>query len=131
MKNKKSLVYVLIALFLSFAVITIVMMALLYSSIGFEKGKEISMQKYLEMPLENNYKSDEGYIPDYKTAARVGGGIIDSMLDKSVFDFGHTTVRYDAENRLWKVTRGYLFDQGGFVIIEQDTGRVVKALLNK
>ena len=79
----------------------------------------------------NNYLPDCGYIPDAKTAAVVGGGIIDSFVPGGGKVLVSTTVTYDEVNRLWKVERSYLFNRGGFVVIEQDTGKVIKALLYK
>ena len=78
---------------------------------------------------ENNYLPAAGYIPDAKTAQRIGSCMIDAMTGNHLF--GSVDIAYDAENRLWKVNKAYLFHRGGFIIIEQDTGRVVKALLNK
>ena len=64
-------------------------------------------------------------------AAKVGGCIIDNMCDKSGFNLGVTTVEYDSENRLWGVTKSYGFAKSGIVIIDQDTGEIVRALLQK
>ena len=82
-----------------------------------------------EFAEENNFIPDAGYIPDAQTAKAVGGEIIDNLTGKNWF--GVTTVKYDEENRLWLIEKGYLFSQGGFVVIEQDSGRVIKALLYK
>ena len=79
----------------------------------------------------NNYVPEVGYIPDAKTAAVVGGEIIENLAPGGGKIFGDVIVTYDAENRLWMVDKNYLFNRGGFVVIEQDTGRVIKALLNK
>jgi len=78
---------------------------------------------------ENNYFPEVGYIPDASTAKAIGSRIIDNLAQHK--GFGITTVTYDQENRLWLVDKGYLFSRGGFVIIEQDSGKVIKALLSK
>lgn len=78
---------------------------------------------------ENNYLPAAGYIPDAKTAQRIGSCMIDAMTGNHLF--GRVDIAYDAENRLWKINKVYMFHSGGFIIIKQDTGRVVKALLNK
>lgn len=97
----------------------------------FIKPEEANLQQYLELTPENNCYSSEGFIPDAQTAARVGSIIIDNMCNKSVFDVEFITVEYDGTNRLWKVNKSYLFSQSGFVIIKQDTGEIIRALLNK
>ena len=56
---------------------------------------------------------------------------IDNICSETPIIFSITEVRYDEKNRLWKVNKSNLFAQGGFVIIEQDTGKIVRALLNK
>ena len=78
---------------------------------------------------ENNFIPDEGYIPDARTAKVVGGQIIDGLTGKKFW--GATTVEYDAENRLWIIYKNYFPSGGAFVVIEQDTGKIIKALLNK
>lgn len=97
----------------------------------FVKPKETDLQYYLNLTPENNYYSSEECIPNAQTAARVGSIIIDNMCNKNVFDIGFITVEYDDANRLWKINKNYLFSQGGFVVIKQDTGEIVRALLNK
>ncbi len=97
----------------------------------FVKPKDSDLQSYLELNPENNYYYDSECIPNAKTAAKIGGVIIDNMCNKGAFSIGFITVEYDAANRLWRVNKGYLFSQGGFVVIKQDTGEIVRALLNK
>ena len=94
------------------------------------EAEEIDLREYVNSFHEdNNFLPDAGYIPDAKTAGEVGSAIIDSMLGRSWF--GATTVTYAWENRLWKVERNYFFVPGAFVVIEQDTGRIIKALKSK
>ncbi|MBR2353483.1 MAG: hypothetical protein IKA76_03155 [Clostridia bacterium] len=66
-------------------------------------------------------------------AARVGSAIIDDMCGKGIFNlWSPITVSYDETNRLYRVQKGYsIFNQGGFVILNQDTGEVVRALRYK
>ena len=92
--------------------------------------EEVDLKAYVEsFPEDNNYLPDVGYIPDAETANAIGSAIIDKLTGHSLL--GVSTVIYDEENRLWMVERGYLFSPGAFVVIEQDTGRIIKALLNK
>ena len=79
---------------------------------------------------ENNCLPDEGSIPDAKVAKKIGGAMIDEMTH---YRWGVVYVTYDAEHRLWMVEKGYFFHprRGAFVVIEQDTGRVLKALRTK
>ena len=92
--------------------------------------EDVDLRAYVDsFHADNNCLPDVGYIPDAETASVVGSVIIDKITGRS--RFGATTVTYDEENRLWMVERGYLFAPGGFVVIEQDTGRVIKMLLEK
>ena len=100
------------------------------STMTANKFQNADLVEYLnQFSEENNYLPDAGYIPDAKTAKLVGSAIIDGMTGEKWF--GETTVKYDAENRLWRVDKGYLFHRGGFVVIEQDSGKVIKALFVK
>ena len=99
-------------------------------SIVISEPTNVDLKEYLDSFSEgNNYLPEAGYIPDAETAKVVGSAIIDKLTGKKLF--GGTTVEYDEENRLWLVNKGYLFHQGGFVVIDQDSGKVVKALLKK
>ena len=90
----------------------------------------LNLREYVDsFDVDNNYLPDVGYIPDAETANAIGSAIIDKLTGHSLL--GVSTVIYDEENRLWMVERGYLFSPGAFVVIEQDTGRIIKALLNK
>lgn len=126
--NKRIWIYIAIGFLVMIVVATAVVSN--YSS-AFIKPKEADLQRYLELPPENNYYSSNDCIPDAQTAARVGSIIIDNMCDKCIFNVGFITVEYDGANRLWKINKSYFFSQGGFVVIEQDTGEIIKALLNK
>ena len=90
----------------------------------------LNLREYVDsFDVDNNCLPDVGYIPDAETADAIGSAIIDKLTGHSLL--GVSTVTYDEENRLWMVERGYLFSQGAFVVIEQDTGRIIKALLYK
>lgn len=78
---------------------------------------------------DNNFIPEKGYIPDAQTAKVVGGEIIDRLTGKTFG--GATTVEYDELNRRWIVHKNYFPSGGAFVVIEQDSGKVIKALLSK
>lgn len=103
---------------------------LLFATTSVTYEGETDLQTYLDDLTEDNDNYPEvGYIPDAKTAAAVGGAVIDQLTGKHLF--GAVTVSYDPEARLWLVHKGYFPHAGGFVIIEQDSGRIIKALLCK
>jgi len=95
------------------------------------KAEEADLSDFLPQFAEsNNYVPDAGYIPDAKTAKTVGACIIDNLAGKK--GLGSYRVKYDGKNRLWYVSKGYFFfSPGGVVVIEQDTGRVIEAWLEK
>ncbi len=104
--------------------------ALLFTIPSVTYDGEMDIAAYLsDFAEDNNGAPEVGFIPDYETAGEVGGAIIDELTGKHLF--GSVTVSYDAENRLWLVTKNYFPWGGGFVVVEQDSGRVVKALLHK
>ena len=104
--------------------------ALLFTTPSVIYEGEMDVQVYLDdFSEDNNYYPELGYIPDAKTAATVGVAVIDQLTGKHLF--GAVTVSYDPEARLWLVQKGYFPHAGGFVIIEQDSGRIIKALLCK
>ena len=76
---------------------------------------------------------EQGYIPDARTAERIGGAIIDSMCKRGWCIGEGTEVEYDPVNRLWKVQKGYVFPRyyGGIVVLEQDTGEVLHFVKQK
>ncbi|MBE6594359.1 MAG: hypothetical protein E7644_01030 [Ruminococcaceae bacterium] len=95
----------------------------------FIEAKNEDLTYYLELPEDNNYLPEFGYVPDAKTAAQIGSAVIDNFFGQKFG--GSVTVEYDSVHRLWKVHKGYLLRHGAFVIIEQDTGRIIKALKDK
>ena len=104
--------------------------AVLFSTPYVSYEGESDIRSYVDdLAEDNNYAPEVGYIPDAKTAATVGGAVIDQLTGKHLF--GAVTVSYDPEARLWLVHKGYFPHAGGFVIIEQDSGRIIKALLCK
>ena len=104
--------------------------ALLFTTPSVIYEGEMDVQAYLDdFSEDNNYYPELGYIPDAKTAATVGGAVIDQLTGKHLF--GAVTVSYDPEARLWLATKNYFPHDGGFVVIEQYSGKVIKALLNK
>ena len=112
------------------AVILVGGCAVLFSTPFVSYEGEMDIRSYVDdFAEDNNFTPEVGYIPDYKTAGEIGGAIIDELTGKSLF--GAVTVSYDPEARLWLVHKGYFPHAGGFVIIEQDSGRIIKALLCK
>ena len=104
--------------------------ALLFATPSVTYEGETDLQAYLDDLTEDNYNYPElGYIPDAKTAAAVGGAVIDQLTGRHLF--GAVTVSYDPEARLWLVHKGYFPHAGGYAVIEQDSGRIVTALLCK
>lgn len=93
----------------------------------------VDLAEYLEQfHPTNNLVPAEGYIPDAETAKVVGSRIIDNLTGNRGHLFNGVEVKYDQTNRLWYISKGYLFStKGGFVVIEQDTGKIIKALLDK
>ena len=105
----------------------------LISAFKTQTYQERNLKAYIDQfAEENNYFSYNGYIPDAKTAKIIGSQIIDKMTGGNRYEISGMTVEYDPENRLWMVSKEYLNGRhGGFVIMEQDSGKVVKALLTK
>ena len=112
-----------------FSILVFVGVACVVEEYTVPKVENADLSEYLENS-ENNYSLENGYIGDAKTAKKVGCAIIDRATGKNSL-FSNATVEYDKELRLWKITKGYLFSGGAFVVIEQDTGKVVKLLLTK
>lgn len=111
-------------------IIVIGTLAIFLPSFTTPKAEEVDVVEFLDSYTEgNNFVPEQGYIPDSQTAKIVGSKIIDELTGESWF--GNTIVEYDSANRLWLIHRTYLLNRGGFVVIEQDTGRVIKALLYK
>jgi hypothetical protein len=126
MKNKIWFYLFIIQTIILFGVIFVA----IWSSLYVPKVRKTDLVEYLDQFTEdNNFIPDAGYIPDARTAKIVGSQIIDKMANHRWF--GSVTIEYDEVNRLWKVEKGYFIFQGGFVIIEQDTGKVIKALKSK
>ena len=69
-------------------------------------------------------------IPNAKIAKNIGEAVIEAMKGERLF-LPFTNITYDKENRLWMIVSGSLFDPGGIVILDQDTGNVVTAWLQK
>ena len=125
--KKKSLIYLSV---IQTIIILVFILITICSSVLFTKPQKADLTEYLsELSEEHNYFPDRGYIPDAETAKAVGEKIIDSLTGNK--GLGAISIKYDEENRLWQVGKSYLFRGGGFVIIEQDSGRVIKALLTK
>ena len=104
--------------------------ALLFATPSVTYEGESDLQAYTDDLIEENNNYPElGYIPDAKTAATVGGAVIDQLTGKQLF--GAVTVSYDPDVRLWLVTKNYFPHAGGYVVIEQDSGKIIQALLHK
>ncbi|MDR0812417.1 MAG: hypothetical protein LBO63_00210 [Oscillospiraceae bacterium] len=98
--------------------------------------KETSLQNYIDLAEQYDYIPEQGYIPDAKTARKIGVSLIDSM--SGMRRIGWVTVEYDAENRVWKIHKSYWigllgvgFGGAGGALLEQDTGDVIIVYLEK
>lgn len=110
--------------------------------LGFFGGRSVTADA---VSLEENYDSfdvggihpEAGYIADAKTAAVIGGTIIDQLCKdegKTVLPWERgrfVAVEYDSNLRLWQISKGYLMHRGAVIIIEQDTGAVINAWFRK
>ena len=115
----------------SIVILGVVFMMILPSLVG-KEVQQLDLVEYLgQFDEGNNYLPEVGYIPDAKTAQVVGSAIIDKMIGSGYTLISTITVKYDNENRLWLIEKGYFPHHGGFVIIKQDSGEIVKALLTK
>lgn len=129
--NKK--VWPILSLALAVILIAVIVWSL-GSSFMFLKEKDADLQSeldHLEQCPENNFYHNQECVTDAVAAARIGSAIVDNMCGKSMLDIGFVTVEYDSSNRLWRVSKNYLFSTGGYTIIDQDTGEIVLALLYK
>lgn len=94
--------------------------------------QQVDLVEYLsQFDEKNNYLPDTGYIPDAKTAVAVGSAILDELVGNGYSPINSTAIEYDEQNRLWLIKKSYFPHHGGFVIVEQDSGKIVKALLTK
>ena len=95
------------------------------------KVRSADLSEYIsKFAGDKNYPPEAGYIPDAKTANIIGAQILD-RLTGSKNAIGFTSIEYDEANRLWKIEKSYLFFYGGFVVIEQDSGKVICEGLSK
>jgi len=93
--------------------------------------KETDISKHWVLREENDYLPNVGYIPDAKTAKIIGSCVIDNLTGYSRFRINSIAVEYDEENRIWLISKGYIFSGGGMVAIEQDSGKIIRAVLTK
>jgi len=92
---------------------------------------EADLSHFLEPSESPKYIPDEGYISNAKAAKEVGTQIINDFCNPNEFTFSHVTIIYDKENRLWKVEKGFFPNNGGTVVLSQDTGEVITLFLWK
>lgn len=79
--------------------------------------------------LVNKELFENGCVPDADAAKRICSPIIDEMVGKKFV--GMYEIEYDEINRVWCVSKYTLFEQGGAVVISQDSGAVINAWLYK
>ena len=118
------------------AMILILIGVLLWQTFSETTAEKADLKAFLDEHESVGYLPQAGYIPDAKTAGTIGSAIIDKMSEESVFRPDSVTVEYDEENRLWLISKNYFygffaFGPGGVVVIEQDSGKIVKAFLTK
>jgi len=91
--------------------------------------KMVDLNEYLQQFADsNNFVPEVGYIPDAQTAKSVGSAVIEQLCG---IKYGFTEIAYDQQNRLWRIEKWNPFHPGAMVVIEQDSGKVIKALLSK
>ncbi len=95
---------------------------------GYREG-DYSVEVDITKHFDEGYSCTNGFIPDAITAKRVCSPIIDAMVGKKFI--GNYEVEYDAKKRMWLVSKYSLFEQGGAVIVSQDTGEIIYAYLYK
>ena len=126
--KKSAWLYISIVLFVALLIMSISVLNYSYVFIKYENS---NLQDDLDLLPENNYYADEPCVPDAKTAARIGSAVLDNMCNASGFGlFRFTYVEYDEANRVWRVTKSYV-RTSGIVIIDQDTGEIIRALFQK
>ncbi len=103
----------------------------LFSTHMIKKVETVDLTSYLKETEIHYWQPEEGFIPNAETAKAIGSEIIDNLLGKRTFDIKAVTVKYDEKNRLWLVHKGYLFNQGGKVILSRDTGEIISVSLDK
>ena len=81
--------------------------------------------------VDGGYVPAYGYIPDAKTAVKVGGAIIDGICKPDWALLETVSVEYESVNRLWKVQKGYLPYASAIVVLDQDTGKVLAFVRQK
>lgn len=93
------------------------------------KPADLSAELNISNSYDEGYSHGNGFIPDEITAKRVCSPIIDAMVGNKFI--GEYEIEYDKENRMWSVSKYSLIEQGGVVIISQDTGEIISAYLWK
>ena len=101
----------------------------LWCSLSTPNVQKANLKEYLVKHSNWNYLPDAGYIPDAKTAKIIGSQILDNLNGNSGYIFSRVSIEYDEENRLWLVSKGYSLFRGGEIVLEQDSGKVIKAFI--
>lgn len=117
------LFFVQLAVFSLIFIIAIAVFA--YQKNAVPEYETVDASWYLEQ--NETYRPEDGYVPDAKTAEIIGSRIIDNITDNGDNFISGVTIKYDAENRIWVVYKGYFMDNGGVVFIDQDTGEIIIA----
>lgn len=113
-------------------ILILIVMSSIRSASNEQRYECADLKAYMAQFVEgNNYIPSSGYVPDAKTARAVGSSILDTLIANRSILGSSVEVQYDEKNRLWRVGKSYLLGGGGFVIIEQDSGRIRLALLSK
>lgn len=60
----------------------------------------------------------------------IGSQIIDNLTGRRSL-FSEAIIKYDEANRLWFVAKNYYPRNGDIVVMRQDTGEIIEALLTK
>ena len=88
---------------------------------------------YIDRYPDNNCISYGCNIVDAETARLFGSMVINNMCGVNGISINTINVSYDSNNRLWLVQKTYIlpYSNGGYVIIDQDSGRILLALMYK
>ena len=84
---------------------------------------------HFQYPIEPGHTPEDGFISSAEEAERIGRAVSDELSGKH--SLIKASVYHDEENRLWVVVTHYFRAPNGWVLIDQDTGQIIKFLYLK